>query len=116
MKIKINPNCKNGEHVFIPSSNLTEGRENFVTSFVCQHCLWGVSNNDWIEHLNKIREEESELREKMEAIKRQEDENREIEKLTIEAFERDALQEAKNETTKKRGPKPKGKIEGLQID
>lgn len=102
MKIEISTNCKNGEHVFIPASTLTEGRENIVTSFVCRHCLQGVSNNDWNLHLQKI-ENQALAKARLEMEKMCE--SKSIAALNVTQID---------EPIKKRGPKPKQKeIEGL---
>lgn len=50
-KIKITRNCLNGEHVFIPANTHIDGRDHIVTNFVCQHCLWLISEQEWIDHL-----------------------------------------------------------------
>lgn len=54
--IKIMRNCQNGEHVFIPALthqvNLgADEHDLFVTAFVCQHCLYYVSDDVWAAHL-----------------------------------------------------------------
>lgn len=104
MKIEISTNCKNGEHVFMPASTLTEGRENLVTSFVCRHCLQGVSNNDWNAHLKMLEDQE--------IAKAHFEMERMIESQKIAALNVTQI----DEPIKKRGPKAKAKVEELLLD
>ena len=39
-KITITRNCKNGEHIFIAGNTQSDGREVFITNWVCRHCLY----------------------------------------------------------------------------
>jgi len=108
MKIKINTNCRNGEHVFIPANIFVDGHDRIVTSFVCQHCLEGVSQSEWLMHVNQIQSH----REEQEAIRAG------LYQAAMMAQSQTGAEilptETESNPTKKRGPKPKQKeIEGL---
>ena len=116
MKIKINPNCENGEHVFIPANTCVQGRETFHTAWTCQHCLYHVSASDWDAHIRINFEKsipgtyaECNADIKEEVVLRGSD----VAKLLSKP------EEPKREESKlpypgnKRGPKPKGTVKGL---
>lgn len=103
MKIKINTNCRNGEHVFIPANTYVDGRENIVIKWVCQHCLFTVgAKSQW---------EEPDLEEL--AVTQNQVEEFEMDKFKGAQEEPVTLKNIELETPKKRGPKPKGEIKGL---
>lgn len=115
MKIKINTNCKNGEHTFIPANTYVDGRDHRVTSFVCQHCLQGVSDEEWSAHLNTITLENNVSLSLPPVIPLSQEEQNIL--LGIRKSVAGDIYNTKTqqfETPKKRGPKPKQKeIEGL---
>jgi hypothetical protein len=107
--IKINPNCKNGEHTFIAAVTHIDGRDHVVSCLVCQHCLYYVNEDSWFNHLkdnfsNEPKEASptagADAKPVLEPISRPSN------KKPIQSY-----------PGKRRGPKPKvqGKIQGLDI-
>jgi hypothetical protein len=106
--IKITRNCQNGEHVFIPALKHTDGRDQFVMAFVCQHCLYHVSLDEWENHIKDNFTNEPQI-----AEPEPEDPVKSVSVSTISPTI--IKQHQQSYPGKKRGPKPKaqGKIEGL---
>jgi hypothetical protein len=107
--IKINPNCKNGEHTFIAAVTHIDGRDHVVSCLVCQHCLYYVNEETWFNHLkdNFSSEPKQTVAAAATDIKPVPDViNGTINKRPTQTY-----------PGKKRGPKPKiqGKVQGLGI-
>ena len=107
--IKINPNCRNGEHSFIPAVTHVDGRDNIVTSLVCQHCLYYVNEDTWFNHL----QEHYKIEPKEALPTAGTDVKPVLEPVTSSVNKKPTQSYA----GKRRGPKPKaqGKIQGLDI-
>jgi hypothetical protein len=107
--IKLNPNCRNGEHLFIPAVTHIDGRDHVVSALLCQHCLYYVSDKAWYEHL-----QEHFKSEQKETIST---EPRNIKPMLASARSSVVTNIERPANRKKRGPKPKakGKIQGLTL-
>jgi hypothetical protein len=56
MTIKLNHECEAGRHCFIPTrwEEDVKIQQRWVTEFSCQHCLYYVSTERWLSHIDEI--------------------------------------------------------------